>query len=172
MRLLYLLIVLHGVAAIVPLLSPHPLSGPVPQAFGGWPQQFDSRPLLELGLSEQERLFAQGFPGWVGRFTDGSREIVLRWINRPSRNLHPAQDCLKGVGYRITPHPLRVDATGHHWGCVRAERNGQALTVCERVYDEAGESWSDVSSWYWTAMLGKSTGPWWAATVAERAGEE
>lgn len=168
MRLLRLLIVLHGLAAMVPLLSPRSHSAPTTQAFVGWPQQFESRPLLELGLSEQERLFVQEFPGRVGRFTDGSREIVMRWINRPSRNLHPAQDCLKGVGYRVTPRPLRVDAAGHHWGCVRAERDGHALTVCERVHDEAGGSWSDVSSWYWTAMLGKSPGPWWAVTVAER----
>jgi hypothetical protein len=168
-RLLLLLLLLHGLAAIVPLLLPHSLPGHTTQAFGGWPHQFDSRPLLELGLSEQERLFIQGFPGRVGRFTDGSREIVLRWLNRPSRSLHPAQDCLKGVGYSVTPQPLRVDAEGHHWGCVRAERNGQTLMVCERVYDEANGSWSDVSSWYWMAMLGKSTGSWWAVTVAERA---
>lgn len=168
-RLFCVLLLLHGLAALVPLVLPHPRTEHATQVFGGWPKQIDSRPLLELGLSEQERLFVQGFPGHVGRFSNGSRELVLRWITRPSRNLHPAQDCLKGVGYRVTPQPLRVDTEGHHWGCVRAERNGQTLRVCERVYDEAGGSWSDVSSWYWAAILGKSAGPWWAVTVAEQA---
>ncbi|NOT53946.1 MAG: hypothetical protein HOP18_05005, partial [Deltaproteobacteria bacterium] len=62
MRLLRLLIVLHGLAAMVPLLSPRSHSAPTTQAFVGWPQQFESRPLLELGLSEQERFFVREFP--------------------------------------------------------------------------------------------------------------
>ncbi|MCI0665355.1 MAG: hypothetical protein L0220_30200 [Acidobacteria bacterium] len=29
------------------------------------------------------------------------------------------------------------------------------------------ENWTDVSSWYWSAMLGRSCGPWWVVTIAE-----
>jgi hypothetical protein len=29
----------------------------------------------------------------------------------------------------------------------------------------------DASSWYWAALLGKSSGPWWAVTTIEVAPE-
>jgi hypothetical protein len=40
--------------------------------------------------------------------------------------------------------------------------------VYERIYDVAGNSWSDVSAWYWAALLGKSAGPWWSVVIAEK----
>lgn len=82
--------------------------------------------------------------------------------------LHPVVDCLKGFGYTVKPQPLFVDETGQRWGCVLAMRKDQTLRVHERIYDSAGQQWTDVSSWYWAALLGKTTGPWWAVTVAER----
>jgi hypothetical protein len=44
------------------------------------------------------------------------------------------------------------------------------LRVYERVYSavSADENWTDVSSWYWSALLGRSRGPWWVITTAER----
>jgi hypothetical protein len=41
------------------------------------------------------------------------------------------------------------------------------MQVCERIYDQAGASWTDVSSWYWDAALGRSQGPWMAVAVAD-----
>jgi len=35
--------------------------------------------------------------------------------------------------------------------------------------DGRGGHWTDVSAWYWSALLGSSEGPWWALTVAENA---
>jgi hypothetical protein len=53
-------------------------------------------------------------------------------------------------------------------GCFDASRGGTRLRVCESIRDSAGGEWTDVSSWYWAALLGRSSGPWWATTVAER----
>ena len=165
MRLIWLGILLHVGIAILPLrysseANPTPHNAPV------WPTAFEGRPLYPLALTEQERGFQRGFPGHVARFTDGSHEIVMRSLHRASRRLHPAADCLKAVGYQVTPRPIRVGTDGHYWGCVLAQRPGKSLQVCERIYDGNGNSWSDVSSWYWAAMLGKTNGPWQSMTIA------
>ena len=166
MRLAVFLLV-HGLAALVPFATWQNNDPIASASFAGWPQHFEGRALQRLALSDRERGFVQGFPGQIARFSDGSREIVMRWIERPSRKLHPAADCFKGAGYTTGPQPIRLDAAGQHWGCFTASQNGRQLHVCERVYDAAGKSWSDVSSWYWAAMLGKTSGPWWAVTIAE-----
>jgi hypothetical protein len=68
----------------------------------------------------------------------------------------------------IKPLPARVDPAGHRWGAFEARRGDEALRVHEHIYDSADkESWSDVSTWCWQAMIGKTGGSWWAVTVAE-----
>lgn len=167
-RLLFVLsLLLHLLAAMLPLWSTSAAVTTSAVAPPTWPEQFAGRPLRPLDLTAQEARFSQGFPGHVARFTDGSREIILRWVHVPTRRLHPAADCLKGVGYAIRPQPIRVDTDDQHWGCVRASRAGQHMQVCERVFDHQGQSWSDVASWYWATALARTTGPWWAVTVAE-----
>lgn len=121
---------------------------------------------MELPLSEREQYFAADFPGKIGRFTDGEREIVLRWVSTASRKLHPASDCYRGSGYSVTNLPIVREQDGAQWGCFRAERQAHDTRVCERIYDNAGNSWSDTSSWFWDAVRGNSNGPWWAVTVA------
>jgi hypothetical protein len=108
------------------------------------------------------------FPGRVGRFSDGRREIIIRWVGAPTRRLHPAADCLRGSGYTITPLPGRTDAAGATMGCFRARHGADSMTVCELIRDQRGASWPDVSAWYWNGMLGTSPAPWWSFVVAER----
>lgn len=170
MRVIVVFFFVHGLAAVVPLLSQLEADGsPMDStdAVVTWPQHFEGRPLRRLELSATEKRFGRDFPGHIARFTDGRREIVMRRVNRPSRKLHPAADCFKGAGYTTLPQPIRVDTNGSYWGCFIARQNGRSLHVCERVSDTDDNSWSDVSSWYWAAVLGNTTGPWWAITVAE-----
>src|SRR5215475_7809402 len=125
-------------------------------AFPGWPAQFEGLGLTQLPLSSREERFAADFPGRIARFSDGRREIIIRWVERETRALHPASDCFKGLGYSIKPIPARVGAGGHYWGGFEAHRENQALRVYERIYDSMDkESWSDVSSWYWQATMGR-----------------
>ena len=35
------------------------------------------------------------------------------------------------------------------------------------IIDANGENFPDVSSWFWAASRDKSTGPWWAITIAQ-----
>jgi hypothetical protein len=138
--------------------------------FPGWPGGYAGRGLQSVPLTEREKRFTKGFPGRIGRFTDGSREIIIRWLARETRALHPAVDCFKAAGYAIQPQAIKIDEHGHRWGAFLATRGEESLRVYERVYSgvSADENWTDVSSWYWSALLGRSRGPWWVITIAER----
>jgi len=140
---------------------------PVTQNFGVFPATFEGFEIKELPLSERESYFLEDFPGHIGRFSDGKREIIIRYVREATRKLHPADDCFRAIGYSTKPLPLKVDEEGKRWSCFAAVKADEKLRVCERIYNFEGDEWTDVSSWYWSA-LGKSYGEWWAVTVAER----
>ena len=108
-----------------------------------WPTVWEGRTLRPLALS-----------------------AVLRQVRQPTRMLHPAADCYRGLGYRILQAQLERDAQQRLWRCFIAERNGQRQRVCERIVDATGLAFTDASSWFWAAQLGQSTGPWQAVTTA------
>ncbi len=154
-------------AALVPLLAD---SAAVPTDTGdfpGWPATFEGRPLTELPLSEREARFTAGFPGRVGRFHDGEREIIVRWVARPTRKLHPASHCFAAHGYVIEPGPGQRDAAGRDWSSLVARKDGEVVHVREGIRDTSGQQWPDVSAWYWAAARSRSRGPWWSFIVAE-----
>lgn len=165
------MLVLLAAAAISgasPLLgSRHGETSAAQEAPPAWPATYDSRKLTPLPLSSRELAFAEGFPGRIARFTDGSRELVVRHVRKATRRLHPASDCYKGLGYEIDPLPLRHNRNGQPLGCFTARKGGHRQVVCEGLHDAAGNVWSDVSQWYWDALLGRSRGPWWSVVVAE-----
>ncbi len=156
-------------AAIAPMLAPQNMAqAKLTSGFPGWPQTFEGRSLTELALTKREIAFAEDFPGRIARFSDGRREIILRWVATATRRLHPASDCFKGLGYSITPSAMQHAASGNPMSCFRAERGGEVLEVCEQISAASGsETWPDVSSWYWPALLGRSAGPWWSVVAAE-----
>ena len=164
MRGLTLWVALHVVAAIAG--SSQRAAAPVPAGFSGWPAELEGRPLTALPLTVREVELARGFPGRVGRFTDGASEIVLRWVAAPTRQLHPVADCLRATGWTVEPGPLRVDAHGRSWGTARARRGGLKLEVAERIAGADGSTFPDASSWYWATLTGRTRGPWWAVTDA------
>jgi hypothetical protein len=131
-----------------------------------WPADWEGRPLRPLALSPVEERFARGFPGRIARLTDGEQVLVWRHVERPTRMLHPAADCFRGLGYRIDAIRLEHDAQQRRWRCFEAGRPGQRWRVCERIVDADGQSYTDASSWFWAAQLGQSTGPWQAITTA------
>ncbi len=132
--------------------------------FPGWPSTWSAKPLYELPLEPQEETYAKSFPGRMGRFTDGESEYVFRWVTLATRKLHPATDCFRGSGYQIRPLPLQADPDGATWGCFEASNERVKMVVQEKITGSDGRSWTDVSSWYWAAVLGKTGGPWWAVT--------
>ncbi len=169
MRLLPAYLAACILAGVVPL-APKPSKARTDDAvFPGWPSQFEGERLHRVRLSDQERKFSEGFPGRIAGFTAGRRKVVIRWITRSTRKLHPAADCYRGLGYRARPMPLWVDARNRTWSSFDATKLG-TLRVRERIHDTQGNTWADVSAWYWAAVLGRTKGPWWAVTVAEPIG--
>jgi hypothetical protein len=160
------LLLAAAAAALAPFVTRS--GGAVASApFPVWSTHYEGRTLVELPLTPREAAFMQDFPGRVGRFSDGQREIIIRWIGTPTRKLHSAADCFRGSGYAITPIAARKSSDGSTMGCFRATLHGASMTVCEVIRDERGRSWSDVSAWYWDGMLRSSAPPWWSFVVAD-----
>ena len=168
-------------AAVLPLAGALPaVSGTVgggPGAAVGarssaieWPTHFRGQPLTQLPPTALELRFAARFPGAVARFTDGEQLLIVRHVRRPTRLLHPASDCFRGVGYAVNETRAMVDAQGVRWRCFVARRGGQRLRVCERItesLDAGAPAWTDVSAWFWEAQLRRGADRWWAVTVVE-----
>lgn len=136
-----------------------------------FPRTFANKQLQELDLTEREKYFLEDFPGEVKRFTDGEREIIIRFITEATRKLHPSADCFSAIGYQIKPLPLKIDEKGNRWACFSAKKDGENLKVCERIYTDSGESWTDVSAWYWSALNDVNSNGYWAITTAENESE-
>ena len=148
-------------------LAPDASSGPVEWAEAAWAPQ-DGSP-RRLPLSPLEQRFARQFPGHLARFTDGRQQWIVRVMGKPTRMLHPAADCFRGLGYQVAQAHVRTDRHGEHWRCFSATRDGKTVNVCERIFDMRGGRWTDASSWYWAALLSaqRTGGPWWAVTTVE-----
>lgn len=157
------------VAALVPFLSAQSesSSGPGTAPFPGWPSEFHGKTLTPMPLTELEERFNTDFPGKIGRFTDGKREFVIRWVTEGTRKLHPASDCFQGLGYTVKPLPVHRDDQGSLWSSFAATKGNDRLHVYERIHSDSGERWTDVSAWYWAALR-HGQGGWWAITIAEK----
>jgi hypothetical protein len=162
---------LFGVCALIPWGAPAVDAAPsLSSQAAEWPATWDERPLRPLAMTAVEQRFAARFPGRIARMTDGEQVLVLREVLRPTRMLHPAVDCYRGMGLDISDTRLERDAEGRLWRCFVATRAGigagEKQRVCERIVDAQGQAFTDTSSWYWAALSGQSTGPWLAVTRA------
>lgn len=138
-----------------------------------WPSHYQGMPLRRLKLTAQEQRFLYRFPGHMAKFTDEERELHFRLIYKPTRMLHPISDCLRGAGYQIGSRYLEQDAWENTWGCVQASMNGQKYKVCERIYEQDGKSWSDVSAWFWANFWNEKPAlVWWSVAVVETCGKQ
>lgn len=135
-------------------------------AFSYWNTQHKS--LMQLPLSSLEIRFAAGFPGQIGRFTDGETVWVVRHITKPTRMLHSAVDCYRGLGYQISNIHVLERENKMRWRSFIAERNGQKLQVLERIFDAKQSQWTDVSAWYWETLFKSGKNEWWAVTQVQQ----
>lgn len=156
---------LAGFAAVVPLVDDD--TRPVKtSAFPGWPTHYEKRAIAVVPPAPEDAWLSRQFPGRMARFSDGDRQIVLRWVAGPTRLLHPASQCFRGAGYTIGPAAMRHADAGAAKSCFRASKNGVAFVICERVFAGA-RSWPDVSAWYWHALLNSTPSGYWAIVEVE-----
>ena len=132
-----------------------------------WPRVWQGDTLRPMAMTAVEQRFAERFPGHIGRFAADGSVWVLRDVTRPTRALHPASDCFRGLGYGIEHVQLQRESDDRLWRCFIAERRGERVRVCERIVDAHDQDFIDASSWFWAATLGRSTGPWRAMTRVE-----
>ena len=144
------------VTALVPLraLNRQTFSEPLPD----WPQDWEGTQLQQIPLSDRDQKFNENFPGRIAKFTDGRRELIFRWVTTASRQLHSSADCFRGAGFAVTPQPAIRDESGQRWSCFLA---------AERIADQHGHEWTDVSAWFWSAALQRTQGPWLSVTIVE-----
>lgn len=125
-----------------------------------WPTEFNEVRLQQLPLDQSERRFVESFPGEVRKYAAGGSELIVRALSTATRKLHPAADCLRAVGYTVRPAKAEQTIAGAIRGCVDAVGANGKFRVCEHIEDAQGRTFSDVSSWYWAAVMGDSVGPW------------
>ncbi|BDS07686.1 hypothetical protein NT6N_27260 [Oceaniferula spumae] len=130
-----------------------------------WPETFEGYLLTPLPMTAMEREFQRSFPGQIGNFRSGENQIILRRVTRATRKLHPATDCLKASGHRIGKASLYTDHQGGKWSGCEVSKAGQTFFVRECITSPNGKIWTDVSSWYWHAMMHPDSGPWLASTI-------
>jgi hypothetical protein len=144
-----------------------------PRAKAEWPVAWEGRVLIPAPPDESTEFFTRSFPGEFkeffaigesgaeyGYFPETER-IVMRFAREATRQLHPAEDCFRGAGWKIAPAPLHVDRNGRRWSAFFAEKSGYCVAVRQCVISIPGGdllsaeasavSWPDVSSWYWDA---------------------
>ena len=165
----WLFLLLCALAALRPLLK---VSVPRDEVgsdagFPGWIAAPLPNGAMPLKLSPRDVKFAEQFPGRIAAYSDDQSTWIVRWVTRPTRKLHPASDCLRATGYTVAPEPIFAEANGSHWGVVSASRGPEKLIIHERIIDANGREFTDVSAWFWSAILEKSQGPWWCLTRIE-----
>lgn len=167
-RACLLIAALAVAAASAWLPRPRPPSGVEHSAFPGWPHTFEGEPLEPMGAGPQDVWFTRDFPGKVARFSARHRQVVIRWVNAPTRRLHPAGDCFAGAGYTLEHRPMQRLRSGPLMSCFAARKGNEVLHVCEHLRNYGAESWPDVSSWYWSALVAPAGAAWWSYVVVER----
>ncbi len=158
------------VAGILPLISIRPEANPVKTVvFPGWPEYFEGRKLKPIRQSEEAVRFQSGFPGAVAVFDAEGQRVILRWVTRETRQVHPSSDCYRALGYDIKWLPAFIGKAQERWNCFAATRERDRLFVRECVFDcHFASVCSDVSAWYWSAVTHKTNPPWWVVTIVER----
>lgn len=136
--------------------------------FIGWPDSFEGTALCESELTKEEQAFNAAFPGKIGRFTCGDKIVIMRWVECPTYRIHSAIDCLRSVGWTLADSKLESLPSGL-WTKITVVKGDAKLHVRERCEAPDGQTWSDVSGWFWATLAGSTKGPWWFVTVVTQA---
>ena len=101
----------------------------------------------------------------IARFREAERRHLVRQLREPTRSLHSAADCLRAEGWEVqrTAAALADTRGAGVWVATRA---GARIHVEEWVVDARGERFAELGEWYWSALFGRSQGPWVAYVLS------
>lgn len=167
------MLLLAAAAVLAPVLALGTPRVPAPPDLGVGPEVFTFQgltlPLEPMALTETESAFASSFPGTLASYRWGNSQVILRRVTESTRRLHPSRDCLRAAGFGTTDAKTVSMGKGGSWSMFHATRGGERFTVHERITSERnGAVWTDVSAWYWSALMNPLNGPWQAETVISR----
>jgi exosortase/archaeosortase family protein len=133
-----------------------------------WPSVYRGERLEREPMPAELSAFYREFPGRVAFFRSERHRYVFRHVTQATRKLHPAEHCYRGAGYRVEPAQIFGASAADRFGCFVARRGNEHVLVKERIEDRDGRVFTDVSSWYWAALLGRTQPPWNTVTLVER----
>ena len=152
------------VSGVVVMTAPAislPKADPIPPL-----THYRGHPLEQVPLTDFEKRFEKTFPGQFDVYRMSVSTLIVRHVTRASRRLHPSVHCLQGEGFRVGPASEEVDEEGCVWRHYTATRSRTKLSVKERIYSlDDGQSWTEVTAWYWYALFHPNSGPWRAETI-------
>lgn len=176
-----------AVVCILVLWTPGKVTAEIPNNHSDvvFPSTWGGVDLTPLPLQSDVKAMLQSFPGSAAQFRLGDSDavVLLRISHRATRDMHPAEDCYRVLGWKCNPEPAWIDQLGHRWSSFSVQKpNGSRKTVRQCYFSVKPDlgasdmeqflaqacSWPDASSWYWAAALpGSTVKTTWAVTVEE-----
>ncbi len=142
--------------------------------------RFQHHTLEPIPLDEDVQDAFRGFPGKIAMYQSGTSRWIVRWVTRPTRQLHPAAHCFRASGFKLGEPRIEIDPYETKWGTFTAEKNQQTWRIYEQIRENSGQNestgtqiWTDTSAWFWAALRGQkggkseNHGPWIAITRIE-----
>ena len=128
------LVVSALIAAITPVAFARSIDNSIStRDFPGWPEKYDGATLQPVPPSEADTAFYNDFPGKIQCFSLGAKRVIIRWVAKPTRQLHPSSDCFRGLGYDINYEPLITDKNGIRWSNFTARKEGRSFFAHESI---------------------------------------
>jgi exosortase/archaeosortase family protein len=134
-----------------------------------------------VALDPREQAFFEQFGGWAAKATYGLHTLMLVRTTSPLRHLHTPDDCLRGLGFRVTylgtrftPSPtatyraIAPDGAGYRidvsFVSDRGEVTGNVATAVWRWLNGEARAWTAVQ-WVSPEHLPEDRHEQWAAAV-------
>lgn len=123
--------------------------------------------LSPQNLTSKEAKFYSNFPGYISKFHGPKEEFIFRTIYKPTRMVHSSLECFAGTGYTISDQGIVQDNHKRLWRQFKAKKDKTLFLVQEQIFDQHGNSWTDLSQWYWNCLFQKTFGPWHTVTIVK-----
>jgi exosortase/archaeosortase family protein len=120
------------------------------------PERIGAHRAMELPLTNQERAYFEQFGGAAVKAAYGPNALMLARTTSPLRHLHAPDECLRGLGYRVSYLGMRFAPTPTaQYRAVDPE--GRAFRVEVSFLSDRGHRVASVSEAVWIWLNNRST---------------
>lgn len=156
------------VACAVPFFGTIDSLNETPNLQVAWPETWNNEALGRLDLRGTPEAQLGDFEGEIAQFrlAEHSTQILLRVTDKPTRRIHPVENCYRASGWQVAPLPPLQDQQGRLWSVFqathpdgRSRRVRQLYAAIEQTHAggdlatwlQGARTWPDASAWYWAA---------------------